>query len=284
MAKRQRSSFLFEPPPRAPWHRVLRNSVGSTSVDRRTWRLFSAENIRSAVQDLIAGCTAGVWLRILPLDEDDDSLCFHTGQEWADIQPCLQECGLLTTPGNIGGKLIAPTQVWEDFAVASAGVFEVGTARPKAGTRPSIFVMRKPKKQEERMYRCPIDQVKDQLKSVFEVKRLARSPCKSYFRHCRIHLLSVEKEHVKKTYHPDSLTRSVKRAWDERLNPIVFSRVADRLLKVLDLIVKDGGDNNLVESERGKLFSDPIDAPAEDVANDSDAPEAPDFVLDNEDE
>ena len=95
---------------------------------------------------------------------------------------------------------------------------------------------------------------------------------------------SVEKEHVKKTYHPDSLTRSVKRAWDERLNPIVFSRVADRLLKVLDLIVKDGGDNNLVESERGKLFSDPIDAPAEDVANDSDAPEAPDFVLDNEDE
>ena len=190
MAKRQRSSFLFEPPPRAPWHRVLRNSVGSTSVDRLTWRLFSAENIRSAVQDLLVGCTAGVWLRILPLDEDDDSLCFHTGQEWADIQPCLQECGLLTTPGNIGGKLIAPTQVWEDFAVASAGVFEVGT----------------------------------------------------------------------------------------------FSRVADRLLKVLDLIVKDGGDNNLVESERGKLFSDPIDAPAEDVANDSDAPEAPDFVLDNEDE
>ena len=191
MAKRQRSSSLSEPCLDASRHRVLRNSDESIQVKQCAKNSFSAGDIRHAVQALIDSCTPGVWPRILPLDEDDDSLCFHTTrQEWADIQPCLQECGLLTTPGNIGGKLIAPTQVWEDFAVASAGVFEVGT----------------------------------------------------------------------------------------------FSRVADRLLKVLDLIVKDGGDNNLVESERGKLFSDPIDAPAEDVANDSDAPEAPDFVLDNEDE
>jgi hypothetical protein len=95
---------------------------------------------------------------------------------------------------------------------------------------------------------------------------------------------AVEKEHVKKTYDPESLARSVERAWDKRLNPIAFSRVADRLLKVLDLIVEDDGDNNLVESQRGKLFSDPVYATADGVAEASDTPEVFDFVVDTEDE
>jgi hypothetical protein len=91
-------------------------------------------------------------------------------------------------------------------------------------------------------------------------------------------------EDVKKTYDPESLARSVERAWDKRLNPIAFSRVADRLLKVLDLIVEDDGDNNLVESQRGKLFSDPVYATADGVAEASDTPEVFDFVVDTDDE
>jgi hypothetical protein len=61
---------------------------------------------------------------------------------------------------------------------------------------------------------------------------------------------------------------------------------------VLDLIVKDDDNNNFVEGSRGKnnadLFSDPVDAHAvevaEGIAEDSDAPEAPDCVVDDEDE
>jgi hypothetical protein len=95
---------------------------------------------------------------------------------------------------------------------------------------------------------------------------------------------AVEKEHAKKTCDVDSLGRSVQRAWDKRLNPTAFSRVADRLLKVLDLIVESDGDNHFVEGDRGTpLVSDPVAASAEgDEA--FDAPEAPDFIADHEDE
>ena len=169
MAKRQRSSSLSEPCLDASRHRVLRNSDEGIEIKPCIQDTFSAGDIRSTVLALIECCTPGVWLRILPLDEDDQA--------------------------------------------------------------------------------------------------------------------AVEKEHVKKTCDVDSLARSVLRAWDKRLNPIVFSRVADRLLKVLDLIVEDDGGNDFVEDDRGKpCFSDPVAAPAEGVAKAYEDPEAPDFVDEHEDE
>jgi hypothetical protein len=174
---------------------VLRHSDEGTSVKWGATKTFSAEDIRGAVQELIGTCTAGIWLRILPLDEDNESLYFHTGQEWADVQPCLQECGLVTTPRRFGGKLSAPIREWTQFAAASAGLFEVGTARPRKGTTSqrtnSIFIMRKPILQEEPKYASPIKQLKADR---FEVPRLTLSPSEvqlqQYFRHGRIHLLS----------------------------------------------------------------------------------------------
>jgi hypothetical protein len=497
MVKRKRSFSLSEPRLCVSQHRVLRNRADDAGFKRYAKETFPSGDIRDAVLDLIVCCTPGVWLRILPLDDDSDSLCFHTGQEWADVQSCLQECGLVTTPGHIGGTLSAPIREWEHFAGASDGKLEVSTAR-RLGGKASLFVMRRPTKWEEGMYKCPIDQLND---SQFQVPRSILSPSEErlrrYFRHCRIHLLSepmqeavaainatpapsgagvpptvgvatidagtapidgsaapmddhsasmendsatptntdvvprgapitvtpaekrqlctndefqldelgsmwetaittalsldfqtrprpsrngtgivelhdrihADHEHrllsiytatawgwsnlrfdyitrqriaeaacrqvsydfgykqpiaysrlphwkkeldeyqetgdkakvvgnqragrvsylsriedVKKTYDPESLARSVERAWDKRLNPIAFSRVADRLLKVLDLIVEDDGDNNLVESQRGKLFSDPVYATADGVAEASDTPEVFDFVVDTDDE
>jgi hypothetical protein len=185
MVKRRGSSPFFEPLHCAPRRRVIRNSDEGTVDKRGAFESFSSEDIRNAVLDLVGCCTAGVWLRILPHDEDKDSLCFHTGQEWADVQPCLQELGLVTTPNHLGGKLSAPINVWEQFAGASAGLLEVGTARPrKAGTTgqraTSVFVMRKPKTREERKFASPIDQ----LKARFEVLSITPKPVEHqlYFR------------------------------------------------------------------------------------------------------
>ena len=69
---------------------------------------------------------------------------------------------------------------------------------------------------------------------------------------------AVENEHRLKRYEANALARSVERAWNHRLKPTVFQNVYGRLLQVFTLIVLDNGDNNLVESKRGKLFSDPL--------------------------
>jgi hypothetical protein len=194
MAKRQRSLSLSEPRPCAPQHRVLRNSEEGIVAKQCTAKLFSAGDIRREVLDLIERCTPGVWLRVLPLDEDNDSLCFHTGQERADVQPCLQECGLVTTPGHIGGKLSAPIGEWLQFAGSSAGAFEVGTARPNRRAI-HIFIMKKPEVREAWMHSHPIDQLND---DDFDVQRTTlhskNQQHPHYFRHCRIHLLSKPME------------------------------------------------------------------------------------------
>jgi hypothetical protein len=189
MAKRKQSFSLSEPRLCAPQRRVLRNSGEGREVKQCAKNSFTAGDIRLQVLALIDSCTPGVWLRILPLEEDNDSLCFHTGQEWADVQPCLQECRLVTTPGRFGGKLSAPVREWEHFSAASGGVFEVGTARPNRRTL-YIFVMRKPLVREEWMCTRPIEQLHDGL----EVQRVSLSPRNHYFRRCRIHLLSKPME------------------------------------------------------------------------------------------
>jgi hypothetical protein len=168
MAKRQRSFSLSEPILDISQHRVLRNRGEGTEFKPYVEATFSAGDIRRRIVDLLYCCTPGVWLRILPLDDDDESLCFHTGQEWADVQPCLQECGLLSTPKHIGGKLEVRTKESEQFAGASAGSFEVGTARQLGGEE-SLFVMRKPMGK----YKSPIDQLNDDM---FEVQRATLSP------------------------------------------------------------------------------------------------------------
>jgi hypothetical protein len=67
----------------------------------------------------------------------------------------------------------------------------------------------------------------------------------------------VEKVHHGKRPDCDALARSIEEAWEHHLSPQAFLNVWKRLRRVLKLIVDDKGGNNLVESERGKLFRDP---------------------------
>ena len=66
----------------------------------------------------------------------------------------------------------------------------------------------------------------------------------------------VEKMHARRRYHANALANTVRLAW-EALEPAKLSAIYKRWVKVLDLIILDKGGNDLVESQRGKLFSVP---------------------------
>jgi hypothetical protein len=73
--------------------------------------------------------------------------------------------------------------------------------------------------------------------------------------------LAIEQEHRFKVYDQcqDALACSFERAWNQRLYADIFTQVYESLLKVLQLIVLDNGNNNMMEERRGKIFGDPVD-------------------------
>lgn len=70
---------------------------------------------------------------------------------------------------------------------------------------------------------------------------------------------AIEREHRFKVYDQDALARSFERAWNQQLYADIFTQVYESLLKVLQLIVLDNGNNNMMEERRGKIFGDPVD-------------------------
>lgn len=92
---------------------------------------------------------------------------------------------------------------------------------------------------------------------------------------------AVEREHQFKCHEANALASSVERAWSKRFaDGKVFQSVSRRLRKVLDLIIDGNGGNDLVESQRGKLFRDPLDV--ELVNNQQPAVEALEHVVDDD--
>ena len=67
----------------------------------------------------------------------------------------------------------------------------------------------------------------------------------------------VEKKHRLKIMHKDVLAKTIEANFS-CLSEAVLERIYGRWLKVLDLIIKDNGNNDLVEKDRG-LTNNPID-------------------------
>ena len=51
-----------------------------------------------------------------------------------------------------------------------------------------------------------------------------------------------------------ALVKKIEETWS-LYDSAVFRRIYERWIKVLQLVIDDKGDNNLVDSHRGKLFS-----------------------------
>ena len=60
----------------------------------------------------------------------------------------------------------------------------------------------------------------------------------------------VEKYHSRKVKKHDSFSQSVNNAWRD-VEEHKLTKLCERFLKVLDLIIQDQGGNNLLESNRG---------------------------------
>ena len=66
----------------------------------------------------------------------------------------------------------------------------------------------------------------------------------------------VEKLHFHQRNEIGALCRTVTRAWEE-LDAIKLTNVYERWKMVLNLIIKDDGGDQFIESNRGKLFRAP---------------------------
>ena len=75
-----------------------------------------------------------------PLHDDKDSLYYHTGQEWADMLPCLKHLDLIASDAN--GKLSVGDRKWEFFT--NKHKYELGTFKGKKDTKKSYFIMKRP--------------------------------------------------------------------------------------------------------------------------------------------
>ena len=73
----------------------------------------------------------------------------------------------------------------------------------------------------------------------------------------------VEKKHRHKRADIKALASTIKNSWED-FDSSVFQKVYDRWLKVLNLIIADGGDSTLVDSARGELLVPVVLPPSED--------------------
>jgi len=130
----------------------------------------------------------GVWLRILPLEDDNDSLYYHTQQEWADMLPCLLKAGFLK---SVDGKLQVQENNWKmHFALLG---YEIGTFRPHRGGsqhgKRAYFIAKRPSTKNGMMYKNPQSQI--DAKFAVRQKRLGDlgNDLKVFLRKSRIALI-----------------------------------------------------------------------------------------------
>ena len=75
-------------------------------------------------------------------------------------------------------------------------------------------------------------------------------------------LQSAVEKHFRETQNDqEALARKIEETWNV-FDSTVFRRIFDRWVLALHLIIADGGDNRLVNSHRGKLFTPAADTPA----------------------
>jgi hypothetical protein len=98
---------------------------------------------------------------------------------------------------------------------------------------------------------------------------------------------AVEKKFRGTRNDEEALARKVEQTWDA-YDSAVFRRVYDRWVLALSLIIADGGDNRLVNSHRGKLFTSAAVTPAtaedEDDEDDDDEDDEDDDDDDDDDD
>ena len=126
MAKRVRSSSPSIELPLCSASQRARHIEPSIHEDASQQLLVTKKDILDRVRRVLDSADEGVWLRILPLHDDNDSIYYHTGQEWANRLPCLLSADLLRL---VSGKLQVRVDQWK-MHFGSPNNFEIGSFQP----------------------------------------------------------------------------------------------------------------------------------------------------------
>jgi len=191
MAKRLRSSTSELDSERASVGRKLPRIEPNDHASYSTPPTHGLGAIVASVKRVLENAQEGVWLRILPLEDDNGSLYYHTQQEWADRLPCLQKPGFLKP---VDGKLQVQEQIWKFHFESDK--YEIGTYCPyREGSqrgKKAYFIAKRPPTKNGWMYSNPQRQIED--KFAVRPKRIGNqgNELKDFFLNCRVALLNTK--------------------------------------------------------------------------------------------
>jgi hypothetical protein len=167
----------------------MRIHLKSSPVEGRIMRSFSEDNIEGQLMVTCLRAEHDVWLRLLPKNDDNDSLFFNTGQNWEHMYPCLYKAGFMSLD-KASGKVIINKRQWESFCLISDVRMQMGTYREKYDSRPQFFIAIC----DRLKYDSPVEQIKDGYSMPCSLPSNEDIELRRYFRVCAAQLFKGEME------------------------------------------------------------------------------------------
>jgi hypothetical protein len=154
MAKRRRSSPPSNAPPEDRSSAPLHNSIEKRPSEAVLSDPPSKSGIAQYLTTLLERAPSGKWLRVLPEQDDYDSIYFATNQKWDNILPVLIHGGYVYSDTRFG-KLSVKTSEWNNLGI-HFDKFEVTRSRMKDKSRPVFLCKGRPD------HKNPMDQLKSE--------------------------------------------------------------------------------------------------------------------------
>jgi len=157
MVKRKWSLDLNQWLQNAPTRRSSRHASPQPVTEAIILDVNSRQLIRDNVVGVLARAPRGIWMRLLPLSDDTESIYFANGMEWSDVLPGLLHTGLVTS-SKVNNKLCCPRDQREGLIRHSdyqdqIPHTEIGSLR-RSQSQVSLFIsVGKP------MFGGPVDQI-----------------------------------------------------------------------------------------------------------------------------
>ena len=107
MVKRKWSLDLNQWLQNAPTRRSSRHASPQPVTEAIILDVNSRQLIRDNVVGVLARAPRGIWMRLLPLHEDTESIYFANGMDWDDVMPGMLHIGLVNS-SKFNNKLFCP--------------------------------------------------------------------------------------------------------------------------------------------------------------------------------
>jgi hypothetical protein len=186
-SKRPGSSGLSDLSQNAPPRKSMQMRTTSSPVEGRILAGFSDEDIENQLRATCLRAERDVWLRLLPNDDDDDSLFFNTGQYWEHMYPCLHKAGFMSK-SKVNEKITVDRGRWEIFCLVLGVRMQMGTYRGKHDSQSQYFIAIG----NNLRYDSPEEQIKDEYSVPCSLLGDQDIELRRYFRVCAAQIFKDE--------------------------------------------------------------------------------------------